>query len=34
MDMEMQKTAIEETIKNWRGDQKQTDDMLVIGMKF
>ncbi|MDP1747509.1 MAG: SpoIIE family protein phosphatase, partial [Bacteroidota bacterium] len=34
MDMEMQKSAIEETIKNWRGDYKQTDDMLVIGMKF
>ncbi|MES2397578.1 MAG: SpoIIE family protein phosphatase [Bacteroidota bacterium] len=34
MDMEIQKLAIEETIKNWRGDYKQTDDMLVIGMKF
>lgn len=34
MDMDMQKSAIEETIKNWRGDYKQTDDMLVIGMKF
>lgn len=34
MDMGMQKLAIEQSIKKWRGDLKQTDDMLVIGMRF
>ncbi|MES2284217.1 MAG: SpoIIE family protein phosphatase [Bacteroidota bacterium] len=34
MDMGMQKLAIEVSIKKWKGDLKQTDDMLVIGMKF
>lgn len=34
MDMGMQKQAIEQTIKKWKGDFKQTDDMLVIGLRF
>lgn len=34
MDMGLQKQAIEKTIKKWKGDFKQTDDMLVIGLKF
>lgn len=34
MDMGMQKLAIEQSIKKWRGDLKQTDDMLVIGLRF
>lgn len=34
MEMEDQKNAMEEIMKNWRGDFRQIDDMLVIGIKF
>lgn len=34
MEMEMQKEAIEQAMKTWKGDCRQTDDMLVIGFKF
>ena len=34
LEMEMQKETIEQIIKQWKGEFKQTDDMLVIGMKF
>jgi len=34
MEMEAQKNAMEEVMRNWRGDYRQIDDMLVIGIKF
>lgn len=34
MNVSDQKNAIKETINKWRGDQKQIDDMLVIGITF
>lgn len=34
MEMLMQKKAIEQAMINWKGLNKQTDDMLVIGLKF
>lgn len=33
-DMDNQKEAIQQAIKNWQGTNKQIDDMLVIGIKF
>jgi serine phosphatase RsbU (regulator of sigma subunit) len=33
-DMNRQKEIIEQTIKRWQGNQKQIDDMLVIGIRF
>jgi serine phosphatase RsbU (regulator of sigma subunit) len=32
--MEQQKRSVEQTIKDWQGNGKQIDDMLVIGIKF
>ena len=34
MDMNTQKLEIENTLKNWKGDSLQIDDILVMGMKF
>jgi|GEM_PF-1547854 len=34
LDMDMQKMELEKAILNWKGNNKQTDDMLVIGLKF
>lgn len=34
LDMEAQKSGMEEIMKNWRGDYRQIDDMLVIGIRF
>jgi len=34
MSMAEQKLAMEETMQNWKGDYKQIDDMLVIGIRF
>ncbi|MGQ0827787.1 MAG: PP2C family protein-serine/threonine phosphatase, partial [Bacteroidota bacterium] len=34
LDMESQKSGMEEIMKNWRGDHRQIDDMLVIGIRF
>ncbi len=33
-DMEEQKQSLDQALKEWMGDQKQIDDILVIGMKF
>lgn len=33
-DMEKQKEVIEETIQKWKGNYRQIDDMLVIGIRF
>ncbi len=33
-DMDHQKQAIEDAIVKWKGDYKQIDDMLVMGVKF
>jgi serine phosphatase RsbU (regulator of sigma subunit) len=34
MDIQKQKQVVEQTMKNWKGDHKQIDDMLMIGIKF
>jgi len=34
MEMEAQKNAMEEIMKNWKGTYRQIDDMLVIGIRF
>jgi serine phosphatase RsbU (regulator of sigma subunit) len=34
MDMDKQKQAIEKAMKDWKGDYRQIDDMLVIGIRF
>jgi serine phosphatase RsbU (regulator of sigma subunit) len=33
-EMDQQKEIIEQTIKKWQGNNKQIDDMLVIGIRF
>jgi serine phosphatase RsbU (regulator of sigma subunit) len=33
MDLNQQKSVLEETILNWKGRQEQVDDILVIGLK-
>lgn len=33
-DMDKQKQIVEQTMKNWKGNYKQIDDMLVIGLRF
>lgn len=32
--LEEQKDILEETFKNWKGNEKQTDDVLVIGLRL
>ena len=32
--MDIQKSILKEFISDWRGDAEQTDDILVVGMKF
>ncbi len=34
LEMKKQKTEVEQTIQKWQGDNKQIDDMLVMGIKF
>ena len=34
LEMEKQKQMLEETISKWKGNYKQIDDMLVIGIRF
>ncbi len=34
MDMNKQKERVEKTIQEWKGDYKQIDDILVIGIRF
>lgn len=34
LDMEAQKKHLEHVMNDWRGDHQQTDDMLVIGIRF
>ncbi|MBI2271527.1 MAG: SpoIIE family protein phosphatase [Bacteroidetes bacterium] len=34
LDMDKQKQTVEQTMKNWKGNYKQIDDMLVIGLRF
>jgi len=32
--LQKQKERIEKTFANWKGENEQTDDMLVIGIRF
>lgn len=34
LDMNKQKVVVEETIQKWKGNSRQIDDMLVIGIRF
>ena len=34
LDMTEQKTSLDTAFKRWKGDQEQTDDVLVIGLQL
>jgi hypothetical protein len=34
MDMQKQKESIQEVMEEWKGDYKQIDDILVVGIRI